>query len=303
MSWLAHRVQHPGEKVNHALVLGGAQGIGKDSFFEPVKYAVGHWNFAEVTPTQLLGRFNGFVKSVILRISEARDLGDIDRYAFYEHMKVYTAAPPDVLRCDEKHLREHSVMNVCGVIITTNHKQDGIYLPADDRRHYVAWSALTKEDFTEDYWQGLYGWYRRRWHQARRSLPRRSRPCADSTLRRRRRKPPPSRTSSTPTGAPEDAELADVLEALDNRPAVTLSLITTYANDDFRAWLKDRRNSRAIPHRLETAGYVPVRNDADKHDGQWKVEGKRQTVYARCELPLRDRIAAAAQLCRPEIHR
>ena len=29
-------------------------------------------------------------------------------------MKAYTAAPPDVLRVDEKHLREHSILNVTG---------------------------------------------------------------------------------------------------------------------------------------------------------------------------------------------
>ena len=75
-------------------------------------------------------------------------------------MKAYTAAPPDVLRVDEKNLREHYVLNCCGVIITTNHKTDGIYLPADDRRHFVAWSNLTKEDFDEGYWNGLWGWYR-----------------------------------------------------------------------------------------------------------------------------------------------
>jgi hypothetical protein len=28
------------------------------------------WNFCEVGPQQLLGRFNGFLKSVILRINE-----------------------------------------------------------------------------------------------------------------------------------------------------------------------------------------------------------------------------------------
>jgi hypothetical protein len=106
LSWLAHRVQRPHEKINHALVMGGAQGIGKDSILEPVKQAIGPWNFVEVSPQQLLGRFNGFVKAVILRVSEARDLGDVDRFAFYDHMKVYTAAPPDVLRVDEKHLRE-----------------------------------------------------------------------------------------------------------------------------------------------------------------------------------------------------
>jgi hypothetical protein len=84
VAWLAHRVQRPGEKINHALVLGGEQGIGKDTILEPVKAAIGPWNFAEVSPAHLLGRFNGFVKSVILRISEARDLGEIDRFSFYE---------------------------------------------------------------------------------------------------------------------------------------------------------------------------------------------------------------------------
>src|SRR5262249_41737563 len=34
--FLAHRVQRPHEKINHALVLGGAQGIGKDTILEPV---------------------------------------------------------------------------------------------------------------------------------------------------------------------------------------------------------------------------------------------------------------------------
>ena len=124
--WLAHRVQRPQEKINHALVLGGAQGIGKDTLLEPIKQAIGPWNFIEIFPGQLLGRFNGFAKSVILRLSEARDLGEVNRYVFYERLKVYTAAPPDVLRVDEKNLREYSAFNVCGVVITTNHKTDGI---------------------------------------------------------------------------------------------------------------------------------------------------------------------------------
>jgi hypothetical protein len=75
--WLAHRVQQPGEKINHALVLGGPPGVGKDTLLEPVKRAVGPWNFTEVSPAHMLGRFNDYVKSVVLRISEARDLGDV----------------------------------------------------------------------------------------------------------------------------------------------------------------------------------------------------------------------------------
>src|SRR5262245_13849739 len=42
--FLAHRVQRPGEKINHALLLGGDPGIGKDTMLEPVKHAVGPWN-------------------------------------------------------------------------------------------------------------------------------------------------------------------------------------------------------------------------------------------------------------------
>src|SRR4051812_31948787 len=41
--WLAHRVQRPQEKINHALVLGGAQGIGKDtcSMLSNIRSALG----------------------------------------------------------------------------------------------------------------------------------------------------------------------------------------------------------------------------------------------------------------------
>lgn len=106
LDWFAHRVQRPQEKINHAIVLGGSPGIGKDTLLEPVRYAIGAWNFQEASPKHVLGRFNGFLKSVILRISEARDLGEFDRFGFYDHMKAYTTAPPDTLRVDEKNMRE-----------------------------------------------------------------------------------------------------------------------------------------------------------------------------------------------------
>jgi len=292
--WLAHRRQRPQEKINHAIVLGGGMGIGKDTILEPVKYAVGPWNFADVTPGHMLGRFNGFVKSVVVRISEARDLGDVDRYAFYDHMKVYTAAPPDVLRCDEKHLREYAVPNVCGVIITTNHKTDGLYLPADDRRHYVAWSDLTREEFTADYWTNLYRWYEQGGHGHVAAYLE----CLD--LSGFDPKAPPTKTPAfydivDANRAPEDADLADILEVCGSPPAITLDMLVDKARhtrESFHEWLTDRKNRRVVPHRLESAGYIPVRNDTSK-DGLWKIQGKRQAVYAPKSLSVRDRIAAA----------
>ena len=172
---LAHRVQRPQEKINHAVVLGGAPGIGKDTILEPVKRAVGAWNFKETSPQQILGRFNGFLQSVIMRISEVRDLGEFNRYQFYEHTKAYFAAPPDVLRVDEKNIPEHDVMNCTFAILTTNRLTDGIFLPPDDRRHDVMWSELTKDDFTESYWIGIWDWYNDRRRQPRCGLSRHTR--------------------------------------------------------------------------------------------------------------------------------
>ena len=210
--WLAHRVQKPADKINHALVLGGKQGIGKDTLLEPVKHAIGAWNFLEVSPQQVLGRFNGFLKSVILRVSEARDLGEFDRFAFYDHMKSFTAAPPDVLRIDEKHRAEYAIPNVTGVIITTNHKADGIYLPADDRRHFVVWSDLDKTDFTAEYWNELWHWYDNGGCQVVAHY------LLNLDLAAFDPKAPPPQTNAffeivNASRSPEDAELADALDA------------------------------------------------------------------------------------------
>jgi hypothetical protein len=291
--WLAQRVQHPEQKINHALVLGGSQGIGKDTILEPVKQAIGPWNFTEVSPVQMLGRFNGFVKSVILRISEARDLGDVDRYGFYEHMKTLTAAPPDVLRVDEKHLREHAVVNVCGVIVTTNNK-DSMHLPADDRRHFVAWSARSKDDFKPEYWNALYRWF------AKGGTESVSHYLATLDLSNFDPKAPPPKTQAfwemvDSSRAPEDAEMADAIDALGKPEAATLGNILTRAAPSFGEWLQDRRNRRKIPHRFEECGYIAVRNPSAS-DGYWVVNGKRAPVYAKRELSQRDQIAAAERL-------
>jgi hypothetical protein len=94
LDFFAHRVQRPEEKINHALVLGGAPGIGKDTLIEPLKHAVGHWNFKEASPRDLLLPYNAFAQGVVLRINEVHDLGnELDRFALYEALKVYEATP------------------------------------------------------------------------------------------------------------------------------------------------------------------------------------------------------------------
>jgi hypothetical protein len=294
IKWLTHRRQRPGEKINHAIVLGGKPGIGKDTIIEPVTRAVGTWNCSEISPQALLGRFNSFTKSVILRISEGRDLGDVDRYAFYERSKVFIAAPPETLRVDEKNKREYNIPNVCGVVITTNHLMDGIYLPADDRRHFVAWSPRSKEEFPADYFRNMYSWYDSGGdgHVAA-FLDRLDISGFDP-------KAPPPRTPAfwavVDAGrAPEDAELADVLDHLGEPDAVTKSRLITAAEGGLKEWLLDRKTRRAMPHRMEKCGYVPIRND-DADDGLWKVHKRREVVYGKATLTVSQQLAAVRAL-------
>lgn len=298
--YLAQRVQRPAEKINHGLVLGGLPGIGKDTILEPVKRAVGPWNFTEISPHQIMRTdFNGYLKSVILRVNEARDLGETNRFQFYEHMKPYLASPPDVLRCNEKYLHEHAVANVCGVIFTTNYKTNGLYLPGDDRRHYVAWSDVKQEDISDGYWKELWGWYEN--HNGYAHVAAYLHTLDISAFNP---KAPPAKTEAfwaivDANQAPEESELADILDLMDKPAAVTLNDIRNASglHSQFSWWLNDRRNRRLIPHRFESCGYVPVRNDTAE-DGRWKINDARQVIYARRDLSLQDQLVAARERVR-----
>jgi len=305
--WLAFHVQRPHVKINHALVLIGGQGIGKDTMLHPVKHAVGIWNVKDILPPALLGRFNGFVKAVLLIINEIHDLGDLDRYSFYERLKAYTAAPPDTIRVDEKHLREYEVLNVCGVILTSNYKTGGLYLPADDRRHYIAWSDLDKRDIPEQYWQDIYAWYD---VDGCRHI---AAYLAQLDISDFNPKAPPPKTDAfweivDSNRAPETSELADAIEYLDNPDVVTVAeVIETQFVDvissDFADWLKDRKNGRQIPYRFEEIGYIAVRNPDHKSEGRWWVGKRRCAIYAKKTLSKRDQLAfarAKAEAGRPE---
>lgn len=316
LKWLAHRVQRPTEKLNHALVLGGAPGIGKDTILHPVVAAIGPWNFEEVTPQQLLGRFNGFVKSVILRINEARDLGEFNRYAFYEHTKPLIAAPPETLRVDEKQIKEYRVPNLCGIVITTNYKTDGIFLPPDDRRHYVAWSDLAESDFDDAYFPNLYAWF-----DAGGSAHVAAWLAAYDLAEFDAKQPPPKTAAfwaiATANRPPQEAELADIIDRLTVPPKaqpqsgepppaaeppdiLTLEDVAAIADDidsTFADWLRDRGHRRIISGLFERVGYEPVDNPyaADK---LWKIKGKRQRLYSRRSLPPQARIKAAQKRAR-----
>jgi hypothetical protein len=180
------------------------------------------------------------------------------------------------------------------VIITTNHKVGGIHLPPDDRRHFVAWSPLTREKFKADYFERLYRWYADGGAEIVASY------LGTLDISNFNPKAPPPQTeafwqmvnSNRPS---EAAEMADRLEALRNPAVVTIDQLRVGAPEDFKAWLCERKNNRATQHRLEDCGYEAVRNP-DAKDGLWRISGKRQVVYGKRDLTLREKLEAARAL-------
>lgn len=295
--WLAHRVQRPGEKINHALVLGGKPGVGKDALLAPVRLAVGPWNFTEISPQAVLSAFNEFAQAVVLRISEAKDLGEFDRFAFYEATKTLIAAPPDTLRINPKFVKPYYVLNVVGVIIPTNHMALGIYIPADDRRHYVAWSHVEPAQFGGDYFPRYFAAVDRNAGAVASHL-------AALDLRAFNPKAPPPRTPAfheivAAYRATEHAEMLDVIEALGHPQALIVSDIIARASSrdmwQFHAFLTDRKNSRVVGARLHDCGYRRLDNP-DEIQGRWVIGRERTGVYVLKTMTDQEGFTAARNL-------
>jgi hypothetical protein len=297
--FFAHRRQRPQEKINHALLLGGDPGIGKDTLVAPLRSAVGPGNFRAISPVVMMGRFNGFNRCVVLQINEVRDLGDVNRFVFYEHMKVYCAAPPETLLTDEKHRGEYYVLNVCGVIMLTNYKVGGIYLPADDRRTYVAWSLKKAVDYPVGHWSAFWQWLEAEGFAHVGAY------LQGLDLSNFDPKAPPPKTGAfweivNSNRSTDEAELSDIFEQLGNPAAVVVDTVVAKARElnlhSLAMWMEDRKNRGVIPIRFEKCGYTAVRNDAAASDGLFKIGMHRKVVYARSNLSQQQRLDSAALL-------
>lgn len=165
LNYMAHRVQKPWEKPRFALLLAGDQGVGKDTAVEFCVPAIGSWNVANIEPAALEGSFNEYVASTLVRISEAANLHEMTKWAFNEKTKVLIAGTPDEGVVNPKYGQKYSVRMYCGVVITTNHLANGIYIPEGDRRYDVIASAsasemgLHSDEDKRKYFGELWDWF------------------------------------------------------------------------------------------------------------------------------------------------
>jgi hypothetical protein len=295
--FLAHRVQKPHEKINHALVLGGEPRIGKDSILAPIRHIIGTSNFQECTPDTMVGNFKPFLKAVILRLNEGRDIGSA-KYKLYEEIKLITAAPPEMLEVNEKHLKQYYIPNVLALIITTNYKTGGMYLPANDTRHYVAWSPLSQTPEQTKRCRDLHRWYEAGAH----AFEHIAAYLMGVNLSVFPAKEPPPLTPAfhemaASGGTAELFELADLIERAGNQSVITVSQIKALASKDLAEFIK--KSASQLVHRMAECGYTPVRNPRLKTEVfRWKINGVRTVVYGRKTLHENDRVKAAEDLAK-----
>jgi hypothetical protein len=299
IAWNAHRVQYPGLKPNHCIVLVGDPDIGKDTLLYPVRHAVGPWNFQDILLAQLASLNNDFLCAVIVRVNEARDVGDtargrIDRYGLHEHMKALLTTPPETHRINRKYLPEYRSFNLMGAIVTTNHP-DALYLPSDDRRHFVAASECRRSDFSADYFDQMYKWYDEEGGIGHVATYLREYDLTNFNV-----KMAPPKTAAfwdmvNVERSTDYVELVNTIDALGKPEALTIGELIVAAPSV--EWLSDRKMGRVIQYRLRRCGYVRVPNPFAEHNsGLWFVDNKQMMIYARRELPPGKREDAAIRL-------
>jgi hypothetical protein len=148
-------LQNPGKKINHALVLVGDQGAGKDSFLKPFFEAIGSHNVSPVKGSMIGGEFNGYLLRPLVFVIEMPPAHKRD---VYEEIKGWLTKPPDQVMINEKMIPAYPIPNDANTIISTNH-EGAIALSLDDRRiDVVATQFAIEGETAEVYYADLYRW-------------------------------------------------------------------------------------------------------------------------------------------------
>lgn len=164
LKWMAYTIRHPDKKINHMVLLGGAEGIGKDWLLQPLVVALGE-NHTTIEGDELIGDYQDYLlSSKHVHINEA-ELGDRkEAEAVSTKIKRLASAPPATLRVNQKHVKQMDIRNIVSISMSTNSMLP-FKLKGASRRIFALWSDLmirdTKDnliDGWEEYWVDRWDW-------------------------------------------------------------------------------------------------------------------------------------------------
>jgi len=292
LNYMAHRVQTPWEKPRFALLIGGGQGVGKDTAVEMCIPAIGAWNVANIEPSHLESAFNEHAASTLVRINEAANLHEMSRWAFNEKTKVLIAGLPDICPINPKYGLKYSVKLFCGVIITTNHLLSGLHIPQDDRRYDVIETATVEEmgllnaEDRRRYFDKLWSWFIKENGASHVAAYLREKDISQFSASNGQRK-----TKAHQLIVMAELEqygwLFDIVNELMSPEFISVPIIKALAERNGEVDMT--RNSQfqgKIKHAALAAGYVRYGNP-NSREGRWHVPGLNTgvIVYARQDIP------------------
>ena len=157
---MAHKVQHPNVKINHAVLHGGDEGCGKDTLWAPLLWAVGgpnQHNRSIIENKGLESQWGYGLEAEIVILNELKEPEARERRALANRLKPIIAAPPETLTINRKGLHPYEMLNRLLVLAFTN-DQLPISLPSQDRRWFCIWSHAPRMD--PDKAADLWRWYK-----------------------------------------------------------------------------------------------------------------------------------------------
>jgi len=164
LDWMAYTVQYPGEKINHILILGGHEGVGKDFLLAPLIAAMGR-NAKVIGGEDLLdGNSDYLLATKYLHINEVEIFDHTDSRTIGNRIKPLAARPPETLVVKQKFIKPIYVQNLVNVTMTTN-SETPLRLSGASRRLYPVWTdfSVRGEDGQmlqewRDYWASAWDW-------------------------------------------------------------------------------------------------------------------------------------------------
>lgn len=159
---MAHKVQFPGHKINHAILMGGTHGSGKDTLFAPFFWAIGgasKTNCSLVKNEDLTSQWGYALECEVMEIAELRQSEAKDRRSLENTLKPIIAAPPELLPINRKGLHPYMALNRVLVVAFSNERA-AITISTEDRRWFCLWAECEKLPEAEAV--GLWNWYKNR---------------------------------------------------------------------------------------------------------------------------------------------
>jgi hypothetical protein len=157
---MAYKLQHPNQKINHAVLHIGNPGSGKDTMWQPLLWGIGGEALANVKIVrneEIQSQWGYALESEVMVFEELRQSEAKDRRALENHLKPIIAAPPEFLQVNRKGLHPYQALNRIFVLAFSNERVP-LSLAGDDRRWFVTYSDAPR--MTEAEATAVWNWYK-----------------------------------------------------------------------------------------------------------------------------------------------